>query len=280
MKCSPTARELRQFVASAWALFVLTFAGSSHAASEWVDRGLTMPQLGVSFDLGVGVTHTNGGAAPDTGVGMNLEAALGILDNLEISLRAGLRMGNGARATQADDQGRLFDLETYGTGGDLFANPELRVLGRLLDLSVVELGLEGRVYAPFETGTRTSFLLGVPLRLHFGRIVRIDTGVYVPVVFYANGGGPVANAVSANIPVEVWFQVTHRFFVGPLTELRVNNDDPALGVDHGAGVLLGFGLGYQISRFADFKAAFDFPRLNGTPGPDFGAGAGLGLHFE
>jgi hypothetical protein len=238
-----------------------------------------MPQLGVSFDLGVGVTHTNGAAA-DTGVGLNLEAALGILDNLEISLRAGVRMGGGAKATQADDQGRLFDLETYGTGQDLFANPELRLLGRLLDLSVVELGLEGRIYAPFETGTRTSFMLGVPLRLHFGRIVRIDTGVYVPVVFYSINGGPVANAVSVNIPAEVWFQVTRRFFVGPLTELRINNDDPALGIGHGAGVLLGFGLGYQISRFADFKAAFDFPRLNGTPGPDFGAGAGLGLHFD
>jgi len=280
MKTVPRSQRQRRFVASAFAVLVLGCAQSSFAASEWVDRGLTMPQLGVSFDLGAGVTHTNGGAAPDTGVGLNLEAALGILDNLEVSLRAGLRLGGGAKATQADDQGRLFDLETYGTGQDLFANPELRLLGRLLDLSVVELGLEGRIYAPFETGTRTSFMVGVPLRLHFGRIVRIDTGVYVPVVFYSNNGAPVADAVSVNIPAEVWFQVTRRFFVGPLTELRINNDDPALGIDHAAGVLLGFGLGYQISRFADFKAAFDFPRLNGTPGPDFGVGAGLGLHFD
>jgi len=279
MKTRPPRPKPRWFVASACALLVLAFAGSSFAASEWVDRGLTMPQLGVSFDLGVGVAHTNGAAA-DTGVGLNLEAALGILDNLQISLRAGLRMGGGAKATQADAQGRLFDLETYGTGGDLFANPELRVLGRLLDLSVVELGLEGRLYVPFETGTRTSFLLGVPLRLHFGRIVRIDTGVYVPVIFYDIGGGPVANAVSANIPVAVWFQATRRFFVGPLAEIRANNDDAALGIDRAAGVLLGLGLGYQISQFADFKASFDFPRLNGSPGPDFGAGAGLGLHFD
>jgi len=248
------------------------------AAAEWVDRGLTLPQLGVSFDLGVGIAHTSGG--PDTGVGSSLEAALGILDNLEIALRVGLRMGDDAKATQADGQGRLFDLETYGTGTDLFANPELRVLGRLVDLSVVELGLEGRLSMPFETGTRTSFLVGIPVRLHFGRIVRIDTGAYVPVVFYSNGGGPVANAVSVNLPAAVWFQVARRFFLGPLAELRINNDDPALGVDRATGLLLGVGLGYQISRFADFKADFDFPRVNGTPGPDFGAGAGLGLHFD
>jgi hypothetical protein len=266
-------------LASASALVLLGFAPGALAAPEWVDRGLTMHQLGLAFDLGVGVAHTDG-AAGDTGVGLNLEGAFGILDNLEIGLRAGLRMGSGAKATQADQEGRLFDLETYGAGQDLFANPEIRVLGRVLDLSVVELGLEGRVALPFATGTRTSFVLGVPLRFHFGRIVRIDTGVYVPVVFYSVNGAPVADAASANLPVEVWFQVTRSFFLGPLAEIRINGDDPALGVDRGAGVLLGVGLGYQISRYADFKAAFAFPRVNGSPGPDFGAGAGLGLHFD
>jgi hypothetical protein len=272
------ARTGGYLVASASVLFAFFFAAPAFAGPEWVDRGLTMRQLGVSFDVGVGVAHTSGPGG-DTGVGMNLEAALGILDNLEIGLRTGIRMGDGAKATQADDQGRLFDLETYGTGADVFANPELRLLGRVLDLSVVELGVEGRVYMPFEAGTRFSFMLGAPVRLHFSRIVRIDTGVYLPFIF--NAGGPPTDAVSVNIPFEVWFQATRSFFLGPLAEVRLNaNQDPALGIDHGAGLLLGFGLGYQISRFADFKAAFDFPRIYGNPGPDFGAGVGLGLHFD
>jgi hypothetical protein len=267
-------------VVCAVALVAFFSAKASRAATEWVDRGLTMRQLGVSFDLGVGAAHTGGadGEAVDTGVGLNLEAALGILDNLEIGLRTGVRMGDGAEATQADQQGRLFDLETYGTGGSVLANPELRLLGRVLDLSVVEIGVEGRVYAPFEAGTRFSFMLGAPVRLHFGRIVRIDTGVYVPFVFYAPGGGAVVGTASVNVPAEFWFQVTPSFFIGPLTEIRLNNDDAGLGVDHGAGILLGVGLGYQISRFADLKVAFDFPRIN--IGADFGAGAGLGLHFD
>jgi hypothetical protein len=260
------------------ALVALLSSRSSLAAPEWVDRGLTMRQLGVSFDLGVGVAHTDA-AGGETGAGLNLEAALGILDNLEVGVRTGIRMGDGAKATQADEPGRLFDLETYGTGQDVFANPELRILGRVLDLSVVELGVEGRVYAPVEAGTRFSFMLGAPVRLHFGRIVRIDTGIYVPFVFdNPNVLGPAASAVSVNIPAEFWFQVTPSFFLGPLAELRLNNDDAALGFDHAAGVLLGLGLGYQISRFADFKVAFYFPRIN--TGADFGAGAGLGLHFD
>src|SRR5579871_5100737 len=121
---------------------LLLVAGAPRTASaafEWVDRGLTLPQLGLKFDLGAGVAHVNG-PPEDTGVGLSFDAAIGVLDNLEIGLRFGLRMGSGAKATQADSYGRLFDLETYGTRGDLFANPELRVLGRLLDLSLVEIG--------------------------------------------------------------------------------------------------------------------------------------------
>jgi hypothetical protein len=268
----------RHAAAGAISLLALLLPAPALAAPEWVDRGLTMRQLGVSFDLGLGLAHS---APPNdlTGPGLNLEAAFGVLDNLEIGVRTGLRIGNDAENLRADEQGRLFDLETYGTGHALFANPELRILGRPLDLSVIELGLEGRVYLPFEADTRFSFMLGVPVRLHFGRIVRFDTGAYFPVLFYTNGGGPVVDTVSVNVPVEIWFQATRSFFLGPIAELRINDTDPWLG-DHGAGVLLGVGLGYQISRFADLKAAFDFPRINGSPGPDFGAGVGLGLHFD
>jgi hypothetical protein len=264
-----------------WAVGAAAFALAPYAsaAPEWVDRGLTMRQFGVSIDAGLGLAHTEG-ADGATGGGMNLEGAFGILDNLELGLRTGVRLGDAqAKALQADQYARLFDLESYGTGRDLFANPELRLLGRALDLSVFELGVEGRVYLPFEDGTRFSFMFGVPMRMHVGRILRIDTGIYVPVVFYENAAGTTSNAVSVNLPAEFWFQVTRSLFLGPLVEFRANNDDVP-SADHGAGVLLGFGLGYQISRFADLKTDFVFPRVNGNPGPDFGVGLGIGLHFD
>ena len=268
----------RGIVALLAAASALTLAATANAASEWVDRGLTMRQFGVAVDAGLGIAHS-----PGVGVsagGVNLDGAFGILDNFEVGLRFGVRIGDhDAKSLQADQYGRLFDLQTYGTGGDLFANPELRLTGRVLDLSVIEVGIEGRTYLPIEDGTRFSFLLGAPVRLHFLRILRIDTGLYVPVSFFAAEGG-TSNAVSVNIPAEFWFQATRDFFVGPLTEVRLNNSDGALSTDHGAGLLLGVGLGYQISRFADFKASFLFPRLIGATGPDFAAGIGVGLHFD
>jgi hypothetical protein len=258
--------------------FLFALGGRGFAAPEWVDRGLTMRQFGISFDAGLGLAHEVG-TPESTGAGLNLEGAFGILDNLEIGLRTGLRIGDRqSKSLQADDDGRLFDLETYGTGQDLFANPEVRLLGRVLDLSVVELGIEGRVVLPFEAGTRFSFMFGVPLRLHFARLVRIDTGVYVPAIFYENGDGTVGSAVTVNVPIEAWFQVTRSFFLGPMTEFRFNDNVGNLGFDRASGALFGFGLGVALSRFADLKADFLFPRVNG--GPDFGAGVGIGLHFD
>jgi hypothetical protein len=265
-------------VAGGAALFLSTVTAG--AAPEWVDRGLTMKQFGVSIDAGVGIAHNIAGDF--SGGGVNLDGAFGILDNLEVGVRFGVRIGDAdAKSLEADQYGRLFDLQTYGAGASLFANPELRVTGRVLDLSVVEVGVEGRIYFPFADGTFFSFMVGAPVRVHVSRILRIDTGVYVPVTFFRAALGNT-NGISVNIPAEFWFQATRDFFVGPIAEIRLNGEDnntPGLGVDHEAGVLFGVGLGYQVSRYADLKASFLLPQLNGTPGPDFAAGLGIGLHF-
>src|SRR5580658_1587649 len=230
-------RRMARLIALATGAVTFGFAASASAAPEWVDRGLTMRQFGISIDAGLGLAHAEGDGGV-TGAGLNLEGAFGLLDNLEIGLRSGIRFGDDrAKALQADQYGRLFDLETYGTRADLFANPELRLLGRALDLSVFELGVEGRVYIPFEDGTRISFMVGVPLRVHFARLLRIDTGIYLPVIFYANAAGGASNAVSVNVPAEFWFQVTRDLFLGPLAEIRVNSENGPFATDHGAGIL-------------------------------------------
>jgi hypothetical protein len=260
-------------------LAIVTFADLAQAAPEWVDRSLTLRQFGIAIDAGIALAHAEG--ADVTGGGLNLEAGFGILDSFEIGLRSGARLGDqNAKTLQVDQYARLFDLETYGTGTALFANPELRLLGRILDLSVLELGVEGRLYLPVEDRTRFSFMLGAPVRLHVARILRIDTGLYVPVLSNENGAGGTISSVSLNLPAEFWFQVTRRVFLGPVAEFRVNGNEAPLGFDRGTGLLFGFGMGYQISRFADLKLSLVLPRVNGDPGPDIAFGTGLGLHFD
>jgi hypothetical protein len=251
-----------------------TVAARAEAAPEWVDRGITLPQYGLALDTGVGIAHAEPGDF--TGVGLNLEGAFGITRNFEIGLRTGVRFSDDAKATHADEYGRLFDTETYDTGGDIFANPELLVRGRLVNLGVLELGLEGRVYIPAAHATDFGVMLGVPLAFHLGHLVRIDTGAYVPVVF----SDPVESLVS--IPGQFWIQPTRHFFLGPILDLRFHSAaPPPAPVREETTLLLGFGFGYSFGPFADLKVQFLFPNIaTGTePVGNFGAGVGLGLHF-
>jgi hypothetical protein len=244
-------------------------AAPASAAPPWVDRAITLPPGDWAFDMGVGVAH-----APvpgdESGVGMNLEAAVGITSRIELGVRTGLRFGDDfERGLHPDQYGRLFDREYVGGADDAVANPEVRIRGALVRAPVVELGLEGRLFVPVE-GNQAAVEFGMPLAFHLGDSVRIDTGVWVPVLFdYATPFGLI-------VPFDLWIQVTPRFWLGPMTGVdlvRVANDTTVTDVS------MGFGLGYQIARFADFKTMFLFPALN-QDSRYFGVGAGVQLRIE
>src|SRR5512142_895025 len=156
-----TSLTIRAFVAAAGA------SGLLYAAPAWVDRAITLPRHDWAFDVGLGVGHT--GTPNSTGLGMNLELAVSVVRHLELGLRTGLRFGNDGRITRADEYGRLFDRQTFGTWWDSAANPEFRIRGGLVEGDVVELALEGRITLPFEDQSRAMVLFGMPLHFHLGR---------------------------------------------------------------------------------------------------------------
>jgi len=248
---------------------LLLGAKSAAAAPPWVSRGMVQPKGVWAIDAGVGVGHR-----PDiTGAGLNVEVAGGLTHSLELGFRTGFRFGSEGESLQVDNYGRLFNTENFGTGHDVLANPEVWIRDVVARGQVVELGLEGRVYLPIENGTRAGLMFGLPLAFHFGT-VRLDTGVFVPVLFY----DPVRTVVS--VPIQLWIEASRQFWLGPIAAVHIRNDPDAF-----TQVLLGFGLGYQLSREIDFKAQFIFPYINGnTENGDgthsFGAGAGLQFRIE
>jgi hypothetical protein len=243
----------------------LTMATEARAAAPWVDRAITLPGRAWAFNLGLGLAHVpQSSLAP----GFNIEGAVSIAHGVEIGLRTGLRPGNSARAAQADIYGRPFDTRTYGTGVDTVANPEFYIRARLIESQVVELGVEARAYAPFSVGF--GILAGVPLAFHFGHAARLDTGVFVPVLFY----DPTRTLV--NIPAQLWFQTSNRLWLGPLSGVVIqttgNND---------AAVQLGFGLGYSVTSALDFKTWVLFQDVaHGRNNGYWGFGAGLEVRIE
>jgi hypothetical protein len=253
---------------------VTLHAAPAAAAPPLVERGITLPRHDWAFDFGLGIGHAE--TLPDpvfrsTGVGLNVEGAVAVTDHLELGLRTGIRLGDDGRFTRADAYGRLFDRQTFGTYTDTIADPEFRIRGALVHGPIVELALEGRASLPIERGSYFGMMFGMPLMFHLGHRVRLDTGIFVPVVFEPR----TASAISA--PLDVWIQATNRLWLGPMTGVGVRtapgNSDVA--------VSLGFGLGYSITRTIDFKAMFLFPRINQSEGArNFGTGAGVQIRIE
>ncbi len=230
------------------------------AAPPWVERHLTMPAGDVAFDLGGGIVTPPPGprlpvgtppAPAEVPVGANLELGIGLTSRIELGVRTGLRFGDPlARGAEPDAYGRLFDLQTFDGGAAAVANPEVRLRGALVRGEVGEVALEGRAVVPFEGGTGVGVMFGVPIALHFGDRVRLDTGVYVPLIFPPRRAAEFA----VHIPLDLWIQATPRFWIGPMAALNRMDAARPFQTPAIAGFLLGLGLGYQIARAIDFKA--------------------------
>lgn len=237
------------------------------AAAPWIYRGLTLPRHDVALDIGFGYGHDP--SPLDDGFGLNLELRAGVAHDFELGFRMGFRLDDGGQRTQADWYGRPYETETYGTRGDRVSNPELKFRWSVARSYAAELGVELRAYLPIEAGSHIGFMFALPVALRAG-IVRFDTGVYVPVIFY----DPTLTIVS--VPLHIWIQAAYNFWLGPMLGLRVvsqngsHNEYP-----------LGFGLGWQLNRAFDLRTWFLFPDISEEAGArNWGLGVGIEVRFE
>src|SRR5512142_989458 len=133
-------------------LTVVWTSATVSAAPEFVQRRITLPSGNVALDLGFGLGHD--GDRPEgsrTGLGLNLEAAVGLLWNLELGVRTGLRFDHRSTGSiHASEYARVFETEAYGVNADQFANPEVRLTWEVVHSRIAELGLEWRLYLPTE----------------------------------------------------------------------------------------------------------------------------------
>jgi hypothetical protein len=258
----------------ALALALTMFASADAlAAPPWVDRRDTLFAGWWAFDFGLGIGHDPG--PPDRAApGINMEMAVGLTDRVELGVRTGLRIGDDVdRAIEPDNYGRLFDRQYFDGGGSVVANPEVRVRGAVVRGDVAELALEGRFIVPVDPNTVAGAEFGMPLALHLGDRVRMDTGFWLPTTF--NNPGPI---LGISVPLDVWIQITPRLWLGPMTGLYwpdVSHNPPA----NQPAVSMGFGLGYSITHYLDFKTMFLFPEIN-EDSRVFGLGAGVQIRIE
>ncbi|CAN5609064.1 hypothetical protein BH09MYX1_BH09MYX1_27010 [soil metagenome] len=272
------------FAAALLAAGIVTSLGTvaSADAPAWVERRVVPDsKIAGSLDLGFGLGSNVRREGPNdiryTGVGWNIEGAISFLRRIEIGLRVGLRAPNpGGEIAQADSFARPFDRNSlYGAGYglDTFSNPELRVRGKLVDTGGFELALEGRIVAPFAQPHYFYHYFGVPMAFHAG-IFRADIQPGIGLGF----SNPLFFVLS--VPVNLWFQVTRKVFLGPLTGVRVYDRDYYNGLPGGGpfDIMLGFGVGVSFTPWFDLKSQFLFERINGGA-QWFGAGVAAGFNF-
>lgn len=258
----------------------LVEATASADAPPWVYRHVVpnAPVAGsLDFGIGIGSRAYDFGPFRDryTGVGFNLEGAISFARRIEIGLRTGIRAPDEGKYAQADSFARPFDGNTlydWSNGGATFANPEVRVRGKLVETKVFELALEGRGYLPTAYGSRFATLFSVPMQIHSG-IFRADINPGFVVGFYDR------LAFVFSVPVNLWFQVTPKVWLGPLLGFRAYDRTYYAGGSGSVDLIVGFGLGVSVAPFLDIKTQLLFPRINS--GADwFGAGVALGFVFD
>jgi hypothetical protein len=279
---------------------VATLARGARADEPFVDRALTLPPLHFSADAGLGFGQGPAatpldvqGPAPapsDTGLklgwGSNLEAAVGLPFLGEVGVRVGVRFGddgiNAGWGMGADHFARLFDPVPAEAGNATVTNPEIRLRGTWLNLKIVELGFETRFIIPTADGSDFEMVPGVPARIHVPGFARIDTGVWLPVLF-SDG------SFTIDIPAQLFFQAGQAFF-GPMTGVRFNR--PAGGVGDSTDVPAGIGGGYTLGGSSaqretphggpvlDLKVQVRTERINDVSWTKYiGGGLGVGLRL-
>jgi hypothetical protein len=268
----------------------LTFARGARGDEPFVDRALTLPPLHFSADAGLGFGQgpsgipsglTGPAPAPSEtpvklGWGSNLEAAVGLPFLGEVGVRIGVRFGddgiNAGWRVGADHFARLFDPILEEAGTETVTNPEIRLRGTWLNLKIVELGFETRFIVPTADGSDFELVTGVPLRIHIPTLARIDTGVWVPIVFNSD------TSYSIDIPAQLFFQAGQAFF-GPMTGVRFNHPGGDLG-DSTTDIPAGIGGGYTLGGVLDLKVQVRTERINDVSWTKYiGGGLGVGLRL-
>jgi hypothetical protein len=269
---------------------VATVAQRARADEPFVDRALTLPPLHFSADAGIGFGQGPGpvvpiatgfpSALPETspklGWGSNLEAAVGLPFLGEVGVRVGVRFGqdgiNAGWGYGADHFARLFDPVVDEPGSSSVTDPEIRLRGTWLNLKIIELGFETRFIVPTADGSDFELVPGVPARIHVPGFARIDTGVWLPVIFNSDA------SFTIDIPAQLFFQAGQAFF-GPMTGVRFNHPGGDVG-ESSTDVPAGIAGGYTLAGVLDLKVQVRTERINDVSWTKYiGGGLGVGLRL-
>jgi hypothetical protein len=221
----------------------------------FVERGLTLPKMILAPEVDFGVGRLGGG----TIVNLTALGQFSITDDLTV------------RATVVPLQ--LSPTLYYGNVDN--PGPTVGATYRFLR-GDVEVGVSADLGITAYEATGFYFDPGLPVHIHFGSRVRLDTGAFLPVQTIPGartGLGPAPGNTTlfeVNVPVRVAVQILEPVHVGAMTGFRAAFNPPAGNFGDTIGIPLGVFAGYAIAGakgpIVDIDPFFSwFQFLSGTP---------------
>jgi hypothetical protein len=158
--------------------------------------------------------------------------------------------------------------------------PSIGATLRVVSGKVVEVGasLDGGIVtlAGLSGGTVTP---GVPVRVHIGESLRLDTGAYLPVTLLRQSGPEAPAGLQAaaglNVPVSLLYDITEPLHVGVGTGFQILDfSQPGQTVTIPVGVFAGYAIAGKDGPILDIDPFFTWPLLL-TPGAQSAAQANI-----
>jgi len=155
----------------------------------------------------------------NAGTGMNAEAAVGLGRGFEAAVRVGARLDDVGRGLRADEVARGYETETFGTGINALANPELRLRWRAVRWQWLEAGLDERFVLPTGPDPNVTEVFGIWMSAHAPGRARADVGVDGALTWQSfSTGTQVIPALG--VPIRLLFSVTRGLFAGAVVTSR------------------------------------------------------------
>ena len=161
---------------------------SSDFPPAYVERPLTLPKLMLSPEFSLPIIHAESAGSPAFGsatanlVGLNLGAALGITDDFQIDTTP-------LSLLIADVSVPVFGSQTKVYYGTFHLGAMYRFVGRNAQLAKSDVAEVGARIEFGASGLNDTIHLtwGIPVILHFAKLVRIDTGLFFTGAFPVKG---------------------------------------------------------------------------------------------
>lgn len=232
------------------------------------ERPMTLPKMILGAELDFDVPHISFGGfgKPTTYANLSLGGSFGVTDDLTVRAQVLPLQLTGPAGTgfhYGQDSAYFGGIDNPGPGIGAtyrFAKSETYEVGVSLDVNLITV----------QTVTGAVITPGIPVRLHFQKKVRIDTGAFLTFTRATESvpGGPSlsANGTGLSIPVSALYDITEPIHVGVATGFGIAD---LSDIGNNTYIPLGIFAGYAVKGahgpVLDIDPFFTFPTLL-TPG--------------